>query len=257
MKRILLTGAAGIVGSAIRPLLAGRHDHIRLTDIAALPGDQPLAENESFERGDITDREFVKNLMREVDGVVHLAGLVGPDFTFDEVYRINMAGDGNVFSAAQSLGVNRVVYASSHHAVGYLERGQPIDETSAPRPDSFYGLSKAFGEAVASFYAHRFGMQVMAIRIGYAGDEVPDERRLHIWISPRDLVQLIGIGLETPGLGFQIVYGASILPDSFFDNRNAERLGYRPVDRAVDHLANPGLLSARPEGKFVGGHFAG
>lgn len=257
MNRILLTGAAGIVGSALRPLLSARFEEVLLTDLSEI---ETLASNESFTKANLGDLNLLTDLALEVDGIVHLGGLVGADFSFDEVLGANVVGSHHVFEAARRAGGLPVVYASSHHAIGFRQRTDIIDETTAPRPDSFYGLSKAFGEEVGSYYSDRYGMKVLSIRIGFVGSEVIDERRLHTWCSPRDLMQLVEIGLTTPGLGFQIVYGVSEVPEPFFDNRNAERLGYRPKDRAVDHLANPELRHAQPdpevaEGIYIGGHF--
>ena len=249
MKRILLTGAAGIIGSLIRPLLRLCYEHVVLTDLAQI---ENVADNESFVQGDIADLEFVTRIAGEVDGIVHFAGRVGPDYSFDEVLTANIVGTHNVFAAARAQGVSRVVYASSHHAVGYWKRSDCIDETALPRPDSQYGLSKAFGESVASYYSDKFAIDVLAIRIGFCSAQVIDERRLHTWISPRDLVQLIQIGLMTPNLGFEIVYGVSDNPDPFFDNANAARLGYRPQDRAIDHLADPGILDNTPDSTRIG-----
>ena len=261
MTRILLTGAAGIVGSALRPLLAERYPQVLLSDIVDMDP-SVLADNEAFEQGDISDPDFVNRITSHVDGIVHLAGRVGPDYTFDQVLGPNIIGTHNVFSAAVSNGVKRVIYAGSHHAVGFLERGTKIDESTIPRPDSFYGISKAFGESVASYYSDRHGIHVLSIRIGFVGDEVVDERRLHTWISARDLCQLIDIGLSKEDLGHEVVYGVSENPAPFFDNSNAERLGYRPQDKAIEHLADDDILgtSADPntiEGRYIGGHFAG
>ncbi len=258
MKRILLTGAAGIVGQALRPLLAARYEEILITDQAEAQG---VTGNETFVQGDITNLEFVSKLAARADGIVHLAGMVGPDFTFEEVLGPNIIGTRNIYEAARANGILQVVYASSHHAVGFYKRRDFIDHQTAPRPDSHYGLSKAFGEDAGSYFADKFGLNVLAIRIGYVGETVIDERRLHTWISPRDLAQLIHIGLATPDLGYEVVYGVSQNPDPFFDNSNAERLGYRPQDRAVDFLADPAILKAKPdphspEGIYVGGHFA-
>lgn len=249
MKRILLTGSAGIIGSLIRPFLRLRYEHVVLTDLAQI---ENVANNESFVQGDIADRDFVPRIAGEVDGIVHLAGRVGPDYSFDEVLTANIVGTHNVFAAARAQGVSRVVYASSHHAVGYWKRSDYIDETALPRPDSQYGLSKAFGELVASYYSDKFAIDVLAIRIGFCSAQVIDERRLHTWISPRDLVQLIQIGLKTPNLGFEIVYGVSDNPDPFFDNTNAARLGYRPQDRALDHLADKGILDHTADATKIG-----
>jgi len=255
--RILLTGAAGIVGTAIRPLLAPRCRELVLTDRREVPDPGP---DERFVAGDLTDLDFLVELAQDTDAIIHLGGHVGPDFTFDEVLESNIVGTRNVFEAARVAGVPRVVYASSHHAVGFLRRGATIDHATSPRPDSFYGLSKAFGEEVGAYYADRHGIRVLAVRIGFVGEKVIDERRLHTWLSPRDFLQLIEIGLTHPDLHFEIVYGVSDNPAPFFDNRNADRLGYRPQDRALDHLADESLRDARPDpgsadGSYVGGHF--
>ena len=259
MNRILLTGASGIAATALRPILTGYFSEVVLTDLAE-PDPDSLAENESFFQGNLADAAFMESVAEGIDGIIHLGGLVGPDFTFEQVLESNMVGTRTVFEAARKHGIERVVYASSHHAVGFYRRGDPIDHETIPRPDSYYGLSKAFGEELGAYYADKFGLRVLAIRIGYVGDTVIDERRLHTWISPRDLAQLLEIGLTHPDLGFEIVYGVSQTPAPFFDNHNASRLGYQPRDRAIDHLADPSLLgqspATGPEGTHVGGHFA-
>ncbi len=179
-KSCLLTGAAGIVGSAVRPLLAARYDRVLLTDLVEIAD---LASNETFQQGDISEAAFVNRLVGQVNGIVHLAGLVGKDYTFAEVLQPNLVGTYNVFEAARTAGVRQVVFASSHHAVGFLRRDEKIDEATAPRPDSPYGLSKAFGELTAWYFAEKYGVNVLVIRIGFVGQQVPDERRLHTWTS--------------------------------------------------------------------------
>jgi uronate dehydrogenase len=133
--------------------------------------------------------------------------------------------------------VKRIVFASSNHATGFYPRAQKIPADITVRPDSRYGLSKAFGEATASLYAYKYGAEVMSIRIGNVTERPLDQRRLSIWVSPRDLVQLIRIGLERPGIKHEIVYGVSDNKRSWWDNRAAERLGYRPQDRSEDYAA--------------------
>lgn len=178
-----------------------------LTDLVEV---SDLAPNESFMQGDISNLEFVQSLMDGVTGVVHLAAAVG-HYDFDEVLRPNFIGAYNIYEASRSLEVPpRVIYASSHHAVGFFKRGeQTIDHQIAPRPDSYYGLSKAYGEGLASLYADKYNVNTLSVRIGYVGESVPDERRLHTWISARDLFQLITIGFSTPNLHHEIVYGVS------------------------------------------------
>ncbi|MGB0579208.1 MAG: NAD-dependent epimerase/dehydratase family protein [Limisphaerales bacterium] len=257
MKTILLTGALGIVGRAIRPELAHYHDRIVVSDIQELA---ELGEKEEFEQGDLGDSDFLIRVTKEVDGIVHLGGLVGADYTFDELLKPNIEGAHNVFEAARVNGISRVVYASSAHVVGFKKRGEQIDHESFPRPNGEYAVSKALGEMEASFYADKFGLKVMAIRIGYVGDDLSKERRLRTWVSARDLVQLIEIGLNQD-VGFEVVYGVSDNPEPFFDNANAFRLGYQPQDRSVDFVKDPAVLEQRPdlssiEEGLVGGGFA-
>ncbi len=255
---IVLTGAAGIVGTALRPILAREFRQVVLTDVEKI---SDLAPNECFRQGDIADLDFVKKIANGADGIVHLAGKVGAQFTFDDVLGPNIAGTHHVFETARQCGISHVVSASSHHAVGFIQRGAPIDHTTAHRPDTEYGLSKAFGESAAAYFADKFGLNVLSIRIGYVGPDIPDERRLHTWISAHDLAQLIEIGLTTPNLGHEIVYGVSQVDEPFFDNSNAFRLGYQPQDRARDAVADPSILEIAPnldtiEEGVVGGGFA-
>src|SRR5260370_37821663 len=136
----------------------------------------------------------------------------------------------NLFEAARRARVKRIIMATSNHAVGFYPRDRKIDHRVVPRPDSRYGVSKAFAEALASLYADKHGIGFLCIRIGNFGSKPIDKRRLSIWISPRDLTQLVRIGLEHPAIRYEIVYGVSINQRSWYDNSNAERLGYRPQD---------------------------
>jgi uronate dehydrogenase len=153
-----------------------------------------------------------------------------------------------------------VVFASSNHAVGFYRRRRRIGVEALVRPDSRYGVSKAFGEALGAYYADKFGLRVLAIRIGNVGDRPIDERRLSIWIKPEDLAQLVRIGLEHPDLHYAVVYGVSDNARGFWDNEPAFRLGYRPGGRAEDHrdsaLAAQAKLPPDPVGDlFQGGTF--
>ena len=109
-------------------------------------------------------------------------------------------------------------------------RDQTIDHRVYPKPDSRYGVSKVFGEALGSLYADKYGMEVFMMRIGNVNERPIDKRRLSIWFSPRDLAQLVTLGIEHPAIRFEIVYGVSGNQRSWYDNSNAARLGYRPLD---------------------------
>jgi uronate dehydrogenase len=152
------------------------------------------------------------------------------------------------------------VFASSNHAVGFYPRQRKIGTDEPVRPDSRYGVSKAFGEALGALYAYKHGLRVTCIRIGNFADAPVDLRRLAIWISPEDLVQLIRIGLEHPDLRHEIFFGASHNERSWWDNEAAYRFGYRPTGRAEDFvaaaLAEQKRLAANPIGDwYQGGPF--
>lgn len=256
--RILLTGAAGMVGKELRALMREQYESVLLTDIADI-GD--LQEKETFVRADIRDAGAMEKLARETDGIVHLAGLVGDQFTFPQILDVNVQGHWNVFGAAARAGGQRVVYMSSHHAFGFAPREDAPLPLNAPfRPDSTYGISKAFGEIVAQYYFDRYGVESLGIRVGSCVPQVMDERRLHIWCSARDLAQLIHIGLSAPDLGHRVVYGCSECPDPFFDHAAAYALGYQPMDQALDHLADPDIPNRKldpeqPADRCIGGFY--
>jgi uronate dehydrogenase len=170
----------------------------------------------------------------------------------------NVIGTYNLFEAARRNGVRRVLYASSNHATGFYPRDQKIDHRVYPRPDTRYGASKVFGEALGSLYADKYGLQVLCIRIGNITPTPVDERRLSIWMSARDFAQLVRIGIEHPAIRFEIVYGVSGNDRTFYDNTNATRLGFHPVDNSEAHAAEivgrePPVKDPRME-HFQGGH---
>ncbi len=230
MKRVLITGAAGSIGSFLRGTLRGKY-LLRLSDVNPI---SKLADGEEFVAADITDAGALLPLMEGVDGVVHLGGVPREDL-WEPILDINIVGAYNVFEAARRQGVERFIFASSNHAIGFYPRSQRIGTDVTVRPDSRYGVSKAFAEALGSLYADKYGMRVMCIRIGNVAEEPVDVRRLSIWVSPRDLSQLIEIGLEHPDMRYEIVYGVSDNARSWWDNSNAARLGYVPVDRSEDY----------------------
>jgi uronate dehydrogenase len=198
-------------------------------------------------------------ITKGVDAIIHLGGysVEGP---WDAIHAANITGCYNVIEAARRNGVPRFIFASSNHAVGFYPRGEILDHRVPVRPDGRYGLSKAFGEALGSLYADKYGLRVFCMRIGNVHPFPQDKRRLSIWISPRDFAQLVSIGIEHPDVRFEIVYGVSGNARTFYDNSNAARLGYRPVDdsegRAAEVLARePAVTDPRIE-RWQGGIFA-
>jgi len=225
MKTILITGAAGDIGTHMRRELAGVYK-LRLSDIRAI---HSSSAGESFEPGDIADMDDALRITRGIDAILHLGG-VSAEAEWEPILRANIVGCYNIFEAARRNGVKRILFATSNHAVGFYRRDEIIDHLVYPRPDSRYGLSKVFGEQVGSLYANKYGLEVFCMRIGNVNTTPVDQRRLSIWISPRDLAQLIRIGVDHPAIKFEVVYGVSNNTRSWYDNSNAARLGYRPQD---------------------------
>ncbi|HET7164813.1 MAG TPA: NAD(P)-dependent oxidoreductase [Pseudolabrys sp.] len=255
MQKILITGAAGDVGTRLRRLLKGVYS-LRVSDIRK-PAD--LGADDEFVAADLGDYEQTKQITAGIDGIVHLGGysVEGP---WETIHKSNIVGCYNLFEAAYRSGVKRIVFASSNHAVGFYPRDRKIGVDVTVRPDSRYGVSKAFGEAVGALYADKHGLRVTCIRIGNVGDKPLDKRRLSIWIKPEDLAQLIRIGIEHPDIRFEIFYGASDNEAGWWDNSNARRFGYRPQFRSEDFrdeaMAAQAKLPADPVGdRFQGGPF--
>jgi uronate dehydrogenase len=209
----------------LRRELAGRYE-LRLSDIRPVADVSPA---EDFIRGDCAKLSDMLRATKGVDAVVHLGGF-SVEGDWDTILRANIVGTYNVFEAAHRNGVRRMVFATSNHAVGFYERDETIDHRVYPRPDSRYGVSKVFGEALGSLYADKYGMEVVCMRIGNVNPRPMDKRRLSIWLSPRDLAQLVSIAIDRAGIRFEIVYGVSGNRRSWYDNANAERLGYQPQD---------------------------
>jgi uronate dehydrogenase len=233
MKTVLITGAAGGIGSRLRQLLDGVYPRLRLSDIRTPPD---LAGHHEFVQADLADLAQVEKLVEGVDGIVHLGG-ESVEQSWDRILHANIIGCYNLFEAARRKKVQRIVFASSNHAVGFYPRQRKIGTDEPVRPDSRYGVSKAFGEAIGALYAFKHGLRVTCIRIGNFGDAPVDVRRLAIWISPEDLAQLVRIGLEHPDLRYEIFFGASHNDRAWWDNEAAYRYGYRPTGIAENFAA--------------------
>jgi uronate dehydrogenase len=225
--RILLTGAAGTIGTSLRPLLRKRATLLRLVDKEPLdrPGDR-----EEAHAVDLADLDAVEDVMRGMDAVVHLAGIPSED-AFDRLVDANIRATYNVFEAARLARVRRVVFASSNHATGFYRRDERVSPAVRPRPDSLYGATKVFGEALGSLYADKFGLGVVALRIGAFADEPPSGPSRPMWISPGDTFRLVWAALTAAGIHFEIVYGVSATGARWWDNEEAaSRIGYAPLD---------------------------
>lgn len=221
MKTVLITGATGDVGMHLARELAGKYK-LRLSD------KRPL-KAKNFVKADISKMADCLRITKGVDAIIHLGGysVEGP---WEAILQANIIGCYNMFEAARRNKVKRIVFPTSNHATGFYRRDERIDHTVYPRPDSRYGVSKVFGEALGRLYTDKYGMEFLMVRIGNVGPAPLDKRRLSIWISPRDMAQIASIGIDHPDIRFEIVYGVSGNQRSWYDNSNAVRLGYRPQD---------------------------
>ncbi len=223
--RILLTGAAGGLGRVLRERLARYADIVRLSDIAPIDA---VREGEESMPCDLADAAAVDALVRGVDVIVHLGG-VSVERPFEEVLPANIQGAYHLYEAARRHGVRRIVFASSNHVTGFYRQGEVIDANVPQRPDSYYGLSKVFGEQLARFYFDRYGIESVCVRIGSSFPEPKDRRMLATWLGYDDLEQLVRRAMFVPRVGCTIVYGMSANRDCWWDNAHAALLGYVPT----------------------------
>ena len=226
--RILMTGAAGGLGSELRLRLKANCDVLRLSDRVAVG---PAETSEEITQGDLADSVFVREIVKEVDAVVHLGG-VSVEGPFGPILQANILGLYNLYESCRLEGVSRIVFASSNHVTGFYEQSETITPAHAPKPDSLYGVSKAFGEDLSRFYFDRYGIETVCIRIGSSFAKPKDRRMLATWLSFNDLHRLIGACLSAPVVGHSIVYGVSNNSVSWWDNSCAKHLGFVPQDSA-------------------------
>jgi uronate dehydrogenase len=255
-KRLLLTGAAGGLGRELRPRLKAYCDTLRLSDIAA-PG--AAAQGEEVVVAALQDKAAVRRLLEGVDAVVHLGG-VSTEHAFEEILAANIVGTYHVYEAARVHGVARIVFASSNHVSGFYRQSETIDATMPMRPDSYYGLSKAFGENLAQFYWDRYGIETVSVRIGSSFPEPKDRRMLATWLSFDDLERLVVAALTAPVVGHTVIYGMSDNATAWWDNTPARHVGYRPQDssdrfRAAVEARQPVLDRNDPAVIHQGGGF--
>ncbi len=230
-NRILLTGAAGGIGTVLRQSLKPYTQVLRLSDIKELNG--APEQNEEHVVCDLADKHAVDELVKGCDAIVHMGG-ISVEQSFEDVLGANIQGIYHIYEAARRHNVKRVIFASSVHAIGFYKQSEVIDAGVPQRPDGYYGLSKVYGEATASFYHDRYGIETVSIRIGSCFPVPKDRRMMHSWISGRDLTELIRCGLYTPEVGHTIVYGMSNNKKVWWDNKLAAHLNFVAQDSSED-----------------------
>jgi uronate dehydrogenase len=257
MKKIILTGAAGRLGSYLREPLSKLADTLVSSDLADDIG--KLYAGETYVRADLADAAAITALLEGADMVVHF-GAIPDEAPFADILQSNIIGAYNIWEAAHRNGLRRVVHASSIHAVGMHKTTDFIGTGARHRPDTFYGLAKCFAEDLASLYWDKRGLEAVCLRIMSCA-RVTGKRALGTWLSYDDLIHLVERAVLTPVTGFSVIYGVSANDQAQVDNSAAGFLGYRPKDNAeqfaADILASaPASDPQDPAQTCVGGPFA-
>ena len=255
MPTILITGAAGHIGTMLRTRLARPGRTLRLLDVAPLtagPGEEVV-------HASVTDLEAVTAACAGADAVIHLGGLL-VDYSWDRILDVNINGGYVTFEAARRAGVSRVIYASSNHAVGFAPRSRfPVPDYAFPAPDSFYGVSKVATEALAAMYHHHYGMDAVCVRILTCAERPDNARALSTWLSPDDAGRLFEACLSAERPGFRVIFGVSAnTRGGWVSLDEAKALGYEPQDDAEayaeDVLAHGEIDPDDPVFRYLGGN---
>ncbi|WP_418316279.1 NAD-dependent epimerase/dehydratase family protein [Piscinibacter sakaiensis] len=255
-RRLLLTGAAGGLGREMRGRLRAHCETLRVSDCAPLDA---ASDGEETAVVGLEDAAAVAELLKDVDAVIHL-GAVSVEQPWEAILPANIIGAYNLYEAARRNGVKRILFASSNHVTGFYRQDQVIDSRDPVRPDGLYGLSKAFGENLAQLYWDRHGIETVSVRIGSAFTEPKDRRMLATWMSYDDTERLFVAALTAPVVGHTVIYGMSDNATTWWDNRHARHVGYRPQDsseqfRAAVEARQPVLDPSDPAVVFQGGVF--
>ncbi|MEE2774657.1 MAG: NAD(P)-dependent oxidoreductase [Pseudomonadota bacterium] len=257
MNKLVLTGAAGRLGSYLREPLSGLAKELVSTDIVDDLG--KLYPREKFVSADLANINEIEPLMYDADMVIHFGAHVD-EAPFEKLLGPNFIGAYNIWECARRQNVRRVIYASSIHAVGMYPKNQNIGVSVPHRPDTFYGLAKCFAENLASMYWDKCGLESVCLRI-LSCAQVTSPRALGSWLSYDDLIHLVSRAIDTPTTGFSIIYGVSNNDRAPVDNSEAKFLGYKPTDNAEVYaskiLSEAKVGDPADKGQFLhGGPFA-
>ena len=243
LERLLVTGAAGGVANLLRPRLQGVCKKFRLTDIRHFAS---VSDSDEIIIGDLADSAFVDQLVQDCDGILHLGG-VSTERSFDEIVPANIVGVYNIYRAAAKYDRPRVIFASSNHVTGAYSTQQIITPNDPFLPDSCYGASKVFGEAVAKLFFVKEGIESAIVRIGSCFDQPSDLRMMSTWFSPDDFAALIKSCFKVETLYCPTIFGVSNNVRSFWRNTEISHLDWHSEARVEDSLESMRNPNVSPE----------
>jgi uronate dehydrogenase len=231
---IVITGAAGLVGTLVRPLLRRPGRVVRLIDIAPI---DELGDGEEFRQASITDLDAMTTAFTGADLVVHLGGH-SSERPWEQILETNIHGGYVVLEAAHRAGVPRILLGSSLHATGYVAaRDAAAAPVLQPRPDTYYGVGKVALEALGSLYADRYGLTVVSARICTVGETIgTGGRTLSTWVSPGDLARLVEAVAALDRPGHHVIWAVSDNTRSWFSLEAGKAIGFHPVDDAENQV---------------------
>ena len=238
-RKVLVTGAAGRIGSSFAELTGPKYDLTLMVEDKDRSGVKALEDYGRVVEGKLEDLERLKELFSGQEVVLHLAAEPSAQAVWQDLHRDNVVGTYHVLAAARAAGVRRVVFASSVHAVSAYPPEVQVKTHEPVNPGDLYGVTKCFGEALGRYMAEREALSFIAVRIGAFQPRkqlMSNERTrelLTIWVSPRDLVQLFQRCIEDAQLQFGIFHGVSDNRFKRLDISDArEWLEYDPEDDA-------------------------
>ena len=227
--RVLLTGAGGRIGPHILTAFRERFD-LRLLDRTPVDAPEPTLI------ADLSDQDVLENAMAGIDVVVHLAATSDEAPFVEQLLPANIVGMVHLLGAAKQTGVRRVVFASTVQTVGNYPPGVTIRASDPPRPVTHYGCTKAFGEVLGRYYHDAFGLEFVAVRIGWFHPyDSPllrtSQGARDLWLSPRDAAGILAAAADQPNVGYAVVNATSVTEFERLSRTECrEVLGYHPVD---------------------------
>ena len=251
MNKILITGGSGLIGSVLNNHLKEKYKLVNL-DIK-----KPISHSQDTIIGNMNILEDVKIASESADTIIHLGAVINVDSDWELVLKNNIESTRNVYEAAKINDVKKVIFASSNHAVGLFENDSPykeivegkyegldpknikkVDKNVSIRPDSYYGVSKSYGEAIGRYYYETFNIKSVNLRIGTVlNSDDPSTSISHFatWLSHRDISQLVEKSI-IHNVEFEIFYGVSNNKWRFWDIEDSQKkISYMPVDNAEEY----------------------